>query len=58
MPETTSIDEIEEPQEGQKEKQPSSHRLSNKVESSSDVDGNIVCTSVQKKVNLSSLHHQ
>jgi hypothetical protein len=31
---------------------------SNQVESSSDVDENIVCTSVQKEVNLSILHHQ
>jgi hypothetical protein len=31
---------------------------SNQVESSSDVDGNIVCTSMQKEVNLSNLHHQ
>ena len=30
----------------------------NQVESSSDVDENSVCTSVQKEVNLSSLHHQ
>jgi hypothetical protein len=30
----------------------------NQVESSSDVDDNIVCISVQKKVNLSILHHQ
>jgi hypothetical protein len=29
----------------------------NHVESSSDVDENIVCTSMKKEVNLSSLHH-
>jgi hypothetical protein len=32
--------------------------LSNQVESRYDVDDNIVCTSMQKDVNLSSLHHQ
>jgi hypothetical protein len=31
---------------------------SNQVERNSDVDENIVCTSVQKEVNLSILHHQ
>jgi hypothetical protein len=31
---------------------------SNHIESSYDVDENIVCTSVQKEVNLSILHHQ
>ena len=31
---------------------------SNQVESSSDVDEKIVCTSVQKEVNLSSLQQQ
>jgi len=30
---------------------------SNPVESSSDVDENILCTSMQKEVNLISLHH-
>jgi hypothetical protein len=32
--------------------------LKNQVESISYVDENIVCTSVQKEVNLSNLHHQ
>ena len=32
--------------------------LSNQVERSSDVDEKIVCTSVQKEVNLSSLQQQ
>jgi hypothetical protein len=31
--------------------------LSNQVERSSDVDGNIFCTSMHNEVNLSSLHH-
>jgi hypothetical protein len=31
---------------------------SNQVKSNSDVDENIVCTSMQKEVNMSSLHHQ
>jgi hypothetical protein len=30
----------------------------NQVERNLDVDENIVCTSVQKEVNLSSLHHK
>jgi hypothetical protein len=56
--ETTSRVEPKEPQEGSKEKESSSHDSSNQVESSSDVDENIFCTSMQKEVNLSILHHQ
>jgi hypothetical protein len=56
--ETTSRDETKELQKGCKEKESSSHKLRNQVKSNSDVDENIVCTSMQKEVNLSSLHHQ
>jgi hypothetical protein len=59
MLETTSRVELEEPQEGRKKKKNLlATDSSNQVESSSDVDENIVCTYVQKEVNLSSLHHQ
>jgi hypothetical protein len=59
MLETASRDEPEEPQETKKKnKNILATDSSNQVEISSDVDANIVCTYVQKEVNLSILHHQ
>jgi hypothetical protein len=57
MLETTSRAEPKEPQEEGKKKNLIAKDSSNHVESRSDVDDNIVCTHVQKDVNLSSLHH-
>jgi hypothetical protein len=58
MIKTTSKDKPKESQEGQKENNLLAIDLRNQVESSLDVDENIVCTSVQKEVKLSILHHK
>jgi hypothetical protein len=58
MLETTSRAKPKNHKKDKKKKNLLANDSSNHIESSLDVDENIICTSVQKEVNLSSLHHQ